>query len=383
MTSVSPPPRLCASAPSVRHVAGCMTGTSIDGLDAALVTIHGHGLGMRAAFVRGISIPLGKLTSPLRKMAEQEPLRAGEIVQLSRDFALLHVRALKKLLGSQAVDLIAVHGQTVFHAPPLSWQLINPAPLAAAFGVPVVSDLRAADLACGGQGAPITPLSDFVLYRASETRGIVNLGGFCNVTRLPACTQRRQGPDGHTTNGISGGDVCVCNQLLDTLARELFGAPYDAGGARAARGKLRERPFAALCAELARQARGARALGTGDETSAWLKTFRGGVDGCDLARCACAAIAETLVRYCGALDCLILAGGGVHNDTLVQEIRRRATGRKAVKVVLSNELGVPVEFREAAGMAVLGALCQDRQPITLPRVTGVKRAPVSGLWVLP
>ena len=180
---------------SVELIAGCMTGTSLDGLDAALVRVSGTDLSMRAEVVRAISRPLGRLARPLRRLAEQHPMTAGEVAVLSRDFALLHVKTLRELLGRERPALVSVHGQTVFHAPPVSWQLMNPAPIVEALDVPVVFDLRAADLARGGEGAPITPLADFVFFRSeTRTRMVVNLGGFCNVTLLPrvaACLRER------------------------------------------------------------------------------------------------------------------------------------------------------------------------------------------------
>lgn len=133
-----------------------MTGTSLDSLDVALVEIHGTGLELRADVVRCLTRPLGSLTGPLRALAAQQPATAGRISTLARELATLHVYALHELVGEEPVDLIAVHGQTVFHHPPASWQLINPAPIAQALRTPVVFDLRAADLAAGGQGAPIT-----------------------------------------------------------------------------------------------------------------------------------------------------------------------------------------------------------------------------------
>src|ERR1051326_2708377 len=108
---------------STRLVAGCMTGTSIDSVDAALVRVEGKGLEMRAELVRGASRPLGELAPRLRKLADQEPMTAGEIATLSREFSLAHVPVLRELMGKDRADLIAVHGQTVCHRPPVSWQM--------------------------------------------------------------------------------------------------------------------------------------------------------------------------------------------------------------------------------------------------------------------
>ena len=153
----------------------------MDAIDAALIAVDGSGLAMRVSIVRHVSHPLGAIAADLREITGQCPTPARRFAALARDLALRHVSAIRDLVGRDSIDLIAVHGQTVFHAPPLSWQLIAPAPIAQSFGVPVVFDLRAADLAAGGEGAPITPLADFVMFAdANETRAVVNLGGFAN-----------------------------------------------------------------------------------------------------------------------------------------------------------------------------------------------------------
>lgn len=350
-----------------------MTGTSLDGLDAALVRITGRGLAMRVEHLREVGLPLGPLGPRLRRIAEQQPVTAREVTDCARELALLHLEAVQALAADK-LDLVVAHGQTVFHAPPLSWQLFNPAPLAYALGVPVVHDLRAADLAAGGQGAPITPLADHVLFRAREPRAVVNLGGFCNITLLPG---------GDDATRVRGSDVCACNQVLDRVAREALGAEYDKDGGHAMRGTAERKALAPLADALALQSKSGRSLGTGDELGGWIERWRERLAPEDLARTACAAIAQVITRTAGkglgGVGTLVLAGGGARNRALVAEL----TARAGMKVVLSDKLGVPGGMREAIGMAVLGALCQDRVAITVPAVTGVDRAPVSGVWTLP
>lgn len=365
---------------SVELIAGCMTGTSLDGLDAALVRVSGTDLAMRAEVVRAISRPLGRLARPLRRLAEQHPMTAGEVAVLSRDFALLHVKTLRELLGKERPALVSVHGQTVFHAPPVSWQLMNPAPIVEALDVPVVFDLRAADLARGGEGAPITPLADFIFFRSeTRTRMVVNLGGFCNVTLLPRVAE--EGDEAEAAERIRGCDVCACNQVLDAVARHRLRVAFDLGGERALKGKLHEKAFGSLVDLLVRQASAGRSLGTGDELAGWIERYRKRVRPEDMARTACAAVAETIARQARRWRAqeLVLAGGGVKNAALVSEM----AGRAGVFVVESDAFGVPASHREAAAMAVLGALCEHFVPITLPQVTGVERAPLSGCWAWP
>ncbi|MCF7809548.1 anhydro-N-acetylmuramic acid kinase [bacterium] len=369
---------LNSSNEKIRYVAGCMTGTSIDGIDAALIEIRGHGVDMKVNVINCLSNPLGKLCEPLRRIAGQRAFTAEQIAMASRNFGLLHLDILRKLIGDHHIDLVSVHGQTVYHKPPLSWQLINPSPIAYGLDVPVVHDLRAADLACGGEGAPITPLADYVMFRNDkEIRCIVNLGGFCNVTILTCPTS--QGENQRGEYGISGKDICVCNQLLDRISVNLFHKRFDSSGFQAKNGTVQSESYEALLELLTAQSDAKRSLGTGDEMEKWIQRHSGRHIGADIARTACAAIAETIATYCKTADRIILSGGGVMNKTLLREIRKRFE----IPVGLSDDYGIPSQFREAIAMAILGALCQDRAPITLPDVTGVKEAPVSGCWVVP
>lgn len=369
---------------TTRLIAGCMTGTSLDGLDAALVAVDGVGLSMTAQFRRAVSQPLGPAAAALRRLAGQEPMSAGDIARAAHDLAILHAEALRELAGPDRLDLVCVHGQTIFHRPPLSWQLINPAPMARALRCPVVFDLRAADLAAGGQGAPITPIADYILF-GSPPCSIVNLGGYCNVTRLNHLDHRDPDWAGHdaAVQSIRAGDVCACNQLLDGIARRRLNAPFDRDGETALKGVWNQLAFDGLREWLDEQHAGRRSLGTGDELAERLDRFAD-VRTPDLLRTACEAIAEVVLHRWGlAQGGVVLAGGGVRNRALVRAFRDRCI-RDSRPCLLSDDLGVPATSREAVCFAVLGALCQDRVPITLPQVTGgPDPAPISGSWIFP
>lgn len=364
-----------------RLAIGCMTGTSLDALDVALVAIDGRGLSMSAHLLHAHSAPLAELAPRLRALAEQHPTTAGEIARLSRDFALFHARTIRELLAKAAhadVDLICVHGQTVFHAPPLSWQLFNAPVLAHELQTPVVFDLRAADLAAGGEGAPITPLADWVLFRdPNENRLIVNLGGFCNVTFL----RPRPTPE-ESIRLIEGRDLFPCNQILDLIARKYLGADFDADGRHASSGNAVPSAADALSSLLLRIAGSGRSLGTGDELASWVEEYGKRLSGPDLAATACRAIGSTIPSAAARHPRvrIVLAGGSVRNAALVSAIRNNHNG----PVSISDELSIPASHREAACFAVLGALCQDQIPITVPSVTGVPTpAPISGCWTCP
>jgi 1,6-anhydro-N-acetylmuramate kinase len=365
-----------------RLAVGTMTGTSLDGLDVAAVELAGRGLGMRATAVAHRSFPLA-LSARLREACEGKAATAGEFAGLARDFGLAHVAAIRATVGDGRPDLIAIHGQTVFHRPPVSWQLVNPFPVAEAFGCPVASDLRGADLAAGGQGAPITPLSDWVLFRGPVPRAIVNLGGFCNVTVLPEASR----PD--ALAAIGGFDACACNQVLDAAARAVLGKPFDADGATAAAGRADPDATASLRERLDRQRAERRSLGTGDEAAAWVAGHASRLAPADLLASAVAAVGgsigaavgEGLARLGRDAACeVLLAGGGARNRALVATIA--STSGFAART--TADLGIPIEAREAMGMAILGALALDGVATTLPQVTGRGASGVAdALWCLP
>lgn len=392
-----------------RIVVGCMTGTSIDAVDAACLKIEGAGLDMCAECVAFASHPIGAVAEPLRAFADQRPIAAGELAELMHEFSRRHLAAIHAALaaaGSPRVDLVAVHGQTVFHRPPLSMQLVTPTLIAHEIACEVVYDLRAADLAAGGQGAPITPIADYVLYRSpAEERVVLNLGGFCNYTWLPAEHAAAEGgaepgAPARTSHEVllarvHAGDICVCNQLLDALARRLLGAPYDKDGRTAARGQVAAGLERELAARLAVQARAERSLGTGDELREWVDSVCvGPFRPADVLRSACctiaAAVAERLGREgdsirqlpCGrdAPRRVLVAGGGVQNQALLAAIQERLPW----PVEAADVYGPGAAAREAAAMAVLAALAQDGVPITLRQVTrrGESRL-TAGAWVRP
>lgn len=375
-----------ASGTCRRLVVGCMSGTSLDAIDAALVEVVGRGLGMRCRLLGTSSKPLGSLADRLRLLADGGAMRASEVADVSHQFALLHVDVIRSLvtkLTHLRVDLICVHGQTVFHAPPLSWQVLNPWPIVRALGSPVVFDLRGADLAHGGQGAPITPIADYLLLRDSCAGGpvaVVNLGGFANFTWLPRAGVSVE--EGLTQ--VRGGDLCVCNQLLDRLARTRLGMAFDPNGTQALRGQIHADARDALLLHLERTGTG-RSLGSGDEAFGWLDTHAQGLQPVDACATACDAIGAFLAARLPDASVVALAGGGARNLALTGAIRRYLQRRSPTATLTDlDALGLSGASREALEFGVLGALCEDGVSISLPSITGVSSpAPLAGCWCRP
>lgn len=358
---------------SERWAIGAMTGTSLDALDASLVRTEGSGLDLRVRVERHITHALDPVRARLRAACDGAAMSAKDFATLALDFGRLHADALAPLAERRPIAVAAIHGQTVFHAPPVSWQLLNPWPIAQRLGCAVASDLRGADLAAGGQGAPITPLADWIAFRHSKATAIVNLGGFCNITWLPAAVQ---GPA-----AIRGADICPCNHLLDASARKALGTPYDADGAGARAGAVSEPEARGLAALLERAEAAGRSLGTGDEATGWVEASKLPPHAllATVAHAVGVHIGRAAVR--AGHDRVVLAGGGSRNAALTAAIR---VGAPDAEVLASAEVGVPVEARESMEMAILGLLALDRTPITLPAVTGrgASRC-VDAVWCLP
>lgn len=354
-----------------------MSGTSLDGLDGVLVSATGHGLAIDRVWIEASgSVPM-PAAARLSGLSHGDPCTAEHIAEAAHELGQAHATLARRLCDSVGLDrpeLVCAHGQTVFHRPPVGWQVLNPWPIAHELGCPVVFDLRGSDLAGSGQGAPITPIADWVLFRSPiASRVIVNLGGFCNSTVLPA---------GGGPESIRAMDICACNQVLDRAARLVVRAPFDDDGRAAGRGVPHPKALDELRTILNQQARSQRSLGTGDESGAWVDRWAPVLAGDDLLATACVGIGGTIadrVTGFGPAE-VYLAGGSVRNRRLVEAI---ATG--CGQTVHSTEsLGVEPALREAACFAVLGLLLADGVEITLAGVTGrAGSIPLSGAWILP
>lgn len=356
-----------------------MTGTSLDGLDIAIIRIDGRGLAMSATLIEQGSFPLGTLADDLKKLAGDAPVRPSDILRVQRRFGQCHADAMAKMQHTSKLDAVIVHGQTIRHIPAehLSWQLIDPWPIVRRLNVPVCYDLRQADLIAGGNGAPITPIADWILYRDPSTpRWIVNLGGICNITYLPA------GESDNPLSQIRGMDIGPCNLLLDGLVQKLFpGMMFDENGVRAALGNSDTDllPMIRQAAFFARPL--PRTTGREDFDSHWIDSLIHQTQDkpCDLLGAAVDAVARQLAEQVNDnVDAqVILAGGSSRHPLLVKRIQHHVKH----PVLLSDALGIDVSMREAMAMAVLGALSQDGVPITLSQITGATQPCVAGAWI--
>lgn len=354
-------------------VAGVLSGTSGDGIDVVVarpLVEGGRVTGCEALAFE--TRPFPEALAP-RVRAALDGALAGV-----RELALLH-RDLGRAFGVAAAetaaaaglrpDLCGSHGLTVYHhdgdepSGAATLQLGDGDFVAEAVGCPVVSDFRQADVAAGGEGAPISALADDAVFAAAgRPATILNLGGMANLTWLPA-----RGEPLALDTGPAGA-------LLDGLARRLLGRPFDAGGAEAARGAVdprllelwMEHPFFALAAPKS----------TGRDTfgPAWIDGLLAGAPGArpvDLLRTGAELVART-VAEARALHLppdegtLWVAGGGVHHAPLMEALAARSPGA----VRSSASVGVDPDAREALVFAVLAARALLGEAVTRPAATG-------------
>jgi anhydro-N-acetylmuramic acid kinase len=359
---------------------GMMSGTSLDGVDAALVETDGERLGTCG---RVLTLPVPpRLRAALRgiideaaRLPEADPaLRAAEAA-----LTALHAEAVGALLAREgiaasAIAAIGFHGQTVLHRPEerRTWQIGDAEALAAATGIRVVHDFRSADVAAGGQGAPLVPLFHAALLAdAARPVAALNLGGVANLTWLGAGGE------------ILAFDTGPANALLDDWALRHTGRPVDLGGALAAAGqpdaailaRLLAHPFFAVPPpkSLDRQAfhRAAEAAGldalSAEDGAATLLAF------------TAASVAAAIAHLPAPPRSWVACGGGRHNPMLMG--------------ALADALGVPVMTAEAAGwdgdaieaqaFGYLAARSLRRLPLSLPETTGVPAPMRGGRLALP
>ncbi len=373
-----------------RVVAGVMSGTSLDGIDVAIARVRGSGRTLdleTLAFTHAAYAP--ELRETLHRNVEAATSNVRDLSQLNALLGRLFTDAIERAaaaagLSVRDLDLVGSHGHTAHHVPdPESFagyegvastlQLGDPAVIAARLGIPVVGDFRTADVALGGQGAPLVPYFDYVMFAdADEQRALLNLGGIANVTILP----RGAGPD-----EVYAFDTGPANMVLDALTARLFGEPFDRDGAHAAAGT----PDEALLTELLAddyfhrpppKSTGREAFGTAYVDGLIAR----GSSPDDLLATATAltarSVADAVERFASEpLDALIVSGGGIHNREL---LRLLAEAFAPVPVRTTADYGVDPDAKEALCFAVLAHEFVNGVPTNLPSVTGASRPTLLG-----
>lgn len=379
-------------------VAGVMSGTSADGINVAIVRCLGRGFRTRFEVLahREFAYPPAVRRAVLAAMNA----RAARVADLSRlDFLLGELYA-DAVLRTQRrarveVELIGCHGQTIYHQGDAelfvgrkiacTWQSGEGAVLAARAGVPVVSDLRPADMAAGGKGAPLVPFLDYLVYRHRRRGRIVqNIGGIANLTAIPARA---------TPEEVIAFDTGPGNMVIDAVTERLFGRSYDREGGIAGRGAVLDDVVRELIRHPFLRRRPPKTAGReqfGREFVARLLRLCGRAPKEDVVATATALTAQSIgdalrrfvLRQPGGAVLprfrdYIATGGGAKNPTLMRMIAAEIAPLK-LRMRDAEDFGVPSVAKEAVAFAVLAYQTWRRQPSNIPAATGARRAAILG-----
>ena len=387
--------------PDKMLILGLMSGTSVDGIDAALVEFSGQGETLTWN-LRGFSCvawPAELRAAILDACRPDAPLQriTALNVRVGEEFARAARKAAEKAgVALSDVDCIASHGQTVWHQPsPIyiagmavtgTLQIGEPSVIAQRTGCIVVADFRTGDMAAGGQGAPLVPFADYALFHsARETRAVQNIGGIANVSYLPA-----QGG----LEDILAFDTGPGNMLPDALIYRVSEGQlnYDAEGGMAAHGQV--------CAPLLNRfladdyfslpppkTTGRERFGQAYADRFYQEARQQGCNSDDILATATRLTAETIARaYAdwllprGRIDTVIVGGGGVQNLTLMRHLRELLL---PARVTTHAEYGLPDDAKEAVAFALLAYETLHGRPSNAPSATGAKQAAILGKIVLP
>jgi anhydro-N-acetylmuramic acid kinase len=360
---------------------GLMSGTSLDGIDAALVRLEPYGARYDLELLRAHTTPFPHRLSALLRAAlpPREPSpRAVALLDALLGRAL--GAAARNIAGEQRVDFVASHGLTLYHdaASHRTMQIGDPYAIRDRTRATVVFDFRRADCAAGGQGAPLVPFADALLFGDAEAMTVaLNLGGIANVTIVPA----RGSPD-----PMRAWDTGPGMMLIDAFVRSRSQGSWDEGGSLAARGRTSEATLRALLDDAYFDLAPPKSTGRERFGDAFFARHAAALEALDTADgCAtlCALTVESIARELERAGVsrgrVVASGGGTHNATLLRMLAERLGSK--FEVLVSSAVGIDPDAKEAMAFAVLGYETLRGRPAGTPSVTGARRAAVLGAIV--
>jgi len=384
-----------------KYVIGLMSGTSVDGIDAAVVEITGHGLETTVNLIAFETFPFPPdVPQRILALCQLDTSRVDDICEMNFYIGHLFAEAVKHTLQKNGmfardIDLIGSHGQTIHHLPrlnepqgkiPSTLQIGEPAVIAHETGIPTIADFRVADMAAGGQGAPLVSYPDYLLFRdTAKTVGLLNIGGIANLTVLPA---------NGSFDSVSAADTGPGNMCVDAVVSEITDGTerYDEAGRRAAQGTPHQplidewlkhpffhlpppkttgremfgHTFALACLTVCRE------HNLSDNDSVATVT--------ELTVQTVALYISQFVSEQNPIDILYVSGGGVHNQTLMQRLSE-VLANTVVEPVDSS--GISADAKESIAFAILANESLHGQAGNLPSATGASMRKVLGKFVCP
>lgn len=383
----------------VRHVVGMMSGTSVDGVDAALVEISGTDSEPKVKLLAFENKPyppqvrekIFSLFTPANATVDKVGYMNFLLGEIYAKSALSVIE--KAGMKPEEIDVIGSHGQTIWHAPipespdgiPVAYtvQIGEGSVIAERTGILTVSDFRVADMAAGGQGAPLVPFSEYLLYRREkETILLQNIGGIGNMTVMPAGAKPRD---------VFAFDTGPGNMIIDAVISAVTGGEktYDAGGETAAKGRvcnalldiLKEEPYyrQPLPKTTGREHFGVQYT---EKILSWWKENPLPVEDLlatvtDLTAYSIADAYERYVLPKYRANEIIVGGGGSYNATLLRFMKERFAPH-GVAVRTQEDLGLSSDAKEAVAFALMADCCMRGRANTLPSVTGAEHPAVMG-----
>ncbi len=383
-----------------RNVIGIMSGTSLNGVDVALLEIEGSGVNTKINMLGFLEykFPEG-LDRTILKNSVRETSNVEEISQLNFLLPKIYAEAIGSLCEElnfpvEDLDLIGSHGQTIHHLPEKTeWfghelsstlQIGDPSVLAKLTGTITVGNFRTGDVALGGQGAPLVPYFDYIIFHSNElNRALLNIGGISNITVL-----KKNG----TKDDVIAFDTGPGNMMIDTLTKRFFNKNFDEDGEIAESGKMNEKLFDALIKKDAFiEKRPPKSTGReyyGDEflmdllgeyenvpPEDWLHTIT------KFTAYGVYRNYELFIKPNTGIDELIISGGGAKNKFLYKCIHEYFEDDVDTKII--DQIGVSADAKEAICFAVLANETINGVPTNIPKVTGASRPTVLGKICLP
>jgi anhydro-N-acetylmuramic acid kinase len=365
--------------PQTLKVIGLMSGTSLDGIDAAILETDGETV---ATPCPALTVPYDAETREMLRTAlrlaprtQREAPVPAEISRTERSLTELHAEAVKGLLGraglaAAGVAYVGFHGQTILHRPSerWTWQIGDGALLARLTGIPVVNHFRDADVAAGGQGAPFVPLYHEALTRdLARPVVVVNIGGVANVTYV--------GSRGE----LIAFDTGPGNAAIDDWAFAHTGEPVDRDGKLARSGRVDETLLTRILAHPAFALPPPKSLDRLDFPMSAVEGLSAADGAATLTAFTAAAIARAQEHLPQTPKAWIICGGGRHNPVLMEALRARVPG----KVLTAEEVGWRGDFLEAEAFAYLAMRSVKGLPLSLPSTTGVPYPMTGGVLHRP
>ncbi len=381
----------------VMYIAGVMSGTSLDGIDVALVRIEGSGVESKVKPIHFTTVPFcNDMKNEIQQALSIENSNVQLICSLNFKLGLCFAGAVKEVckeakfpLGQ--LDVIASHGQTIYHQPkqdgtmiPSTLQIGEPAVIAYETKTTVISNFRTMDMAAGGQGAPLVPYSEIILYRhQTKNRLLQNIGGISNVTVIPSQLSEKS---------VIAFDTGPGNMVMDEVCQRLFQLPYDQNGKIAKQGVVVEEILTYCMSHPFLKMNPPKSTGReqfGEKfVSELLKRFEKHSKENILTTVTMFTANSIVYHYKEfilpyyEIDEVILGGGGSYNNTLVEMIRHGLKEEKCT-LFLQEDIGYSSEAKEAIAFAILANETYHRNPSNVPSATGATQSVVLGNITFP